>query len=70
MGVSVALLSGVVALAREQGIGVLEGYPTIPTKEPLPDTFAWIGLYKTFERAGFVIVDRTSRNKPMMRYYL
>jgi len=70
MGVSVALLSGVVALAREQGIGVLEGYPTIPTKEPLPDTFAWIGLYKTFERAGFVIVDRTSRNRPMMRNYL
>ncbi len=70
MGVSVALLNGVVDLARQRGIATLEGYPTIPTKEPLPDAFAWIGLYKTFVRAGFEIVDQSSRNRPMMRYYL
>ncbi len=70
MGLSVALLKGVIDLASQRGIAVLEGYPTIPTKEPLPDSFAWIGLYKTFERAGFVIADQTSRNRPMMRYYL
>lgn len=38
-------------------------------QEKLPDTFAWIGLYKSFERAGFEIVDRTSKNRPMVRYY-
>lgn len=70
MGLSVALLNGVIDLASQRGIAVLEGYPTIPTKEPLPDSFAWIGLYKSFERAGFVIADQTSRNRPMMRYYL
>jgi hypothetical protein len=68
-GVSVALLKGVIGYARENGIKIIEAYPTIPTQQRLPDSFAWIGLYKSFERAGFVIADRTSKNRPMVRYY-
>ena len=68
-GVSVQLLKGLVQYASEQGIKIVEAYPTIPTQEKLPDSFAWIGLYKSFERAGFRIVDRTSANRPMVRYY-
>lgn len=68
-GVSVMLLKGVINYARQQGIKIIEAYPTIPTQERLPDSFAWIGLYKSFERAGFEIVDRTSKNRPMVRYY-
>jgi GNAT superfamily N-acetyltransferase len=67
-GVSVELLKGVIQYARKQKIRVIEAYPTIPTQEQLPDPFAWIGLYKSFERAGFKIVDRTSKNRPMVRY--
>jgi GNAT superfamily N-acetyltransferase len=70
IGVSVALLKGLVQYARTQGISIIEAYPTIPTTETIPDAFAWIGLYKSFERAGFQIVDRTSPNRPMVRYYL
>lgn len=70
LGVSVALLQGVIKYAKEQGIGIIEAYPTIPTQEKLPDAFAWIGLYKSFERAGFEIVDTTSKNRPMVRYYV
>lgn len=69
-GVSVALLNGLIKYAKENGIKIIEAYPTIPTKENLPDAFAWIGLYKSFERAGFKIVDRTSKNRPMVRYYI
>ena len=69
-GVSVQLLKGVIQYAKENRIKIIEAYPTIPTKDILPDTFAWIGLYKSFERAGFEIVDRTSKNRPMVRYYL
>jgi len=69
-GVSVALLKGVTRYASGVGIKIIEAYPTIPTQEKLPDSFAWIGLYKSFERAGFVIVDRKSKNRPMVRYYL
>jgi GNAT superfamily N-acetyltransferase len=69
-GVSVALLQGVIGYAKEAGINIIEAYPTIPTQEKLPDSFAWIGLYTSFERAGFEIVDRTSKNRPMVRYYI
>ena len=68
-GVSVALLKGVINYAKGVGIRIIEAYPTLPTQEKLPDSFAWIGLYKSFERAGFEIVDRTSRNRPMVRFY-
>jgi len=68
-GVSVALLKGVINYACENRINIIEAYPTIPTQVKLPDSFVWIGLYKSFERAGFEIVDRTSINRPMVRYY-
>ena len=69
LGVSVALLKGVISYAGKNGIKIIEAYPTIPTQDKLPDSFAWIGLYKSFERAGFEIVDRTSNNRPMVRFY-
>lgn len=69
-GISGFLLQGAIEYAKIEGIKIIEAYPAIPTKEKLPDSFAWIGLYKTFERIGFKIVDRTSRNRPMVRYYL
>ncbi|MCX6288126.1 MAG: GNAT family N-acetyltransferase [Bacteroidetes bacterium] len=69
-GISVALLKGVIAYARKSRIKIIEAYPTIPTTDRLPDSFAWIGLYKSFERAGFKIADRTSVNRPMVRYYI
>jgi GNAT superfamily N-acetyltransferase len=68
-GISAELLKGVISYARQKGIRIVEAYPTIPTTERIADSFAWIGLYKSFERAGFEIVDRTSKNRPMVRYY-
>jgi GNAT superfamily N-acetyltransferase len=68
-GITVELLKAVIRYAGENGINVIEAYPTIPTTESVPDSFAWIGFYKSFERAGFEIVDRTSKNRPMVRYY-
>lgn len=68
-GISVELLKELVKYVKEKGIQIIEAYPTIPTQEKLPDAFAWIGLYKCFERAGFKIVDRTSKTRPMVRYF-
>ncbi len=69
-GVSVELLKSVIKYAVERGIKIIEAYPTIPTQAKLPDAFVWIGLYKSFEKAGFKIVDQTSQNRPMVRYYV
>jgi GNAT superfamily N-acetyltransferase len=68
-GVSVEILIAAIKYARKNDVKILEAYPTIPTTKTLPDSFLWIGLYKSFERAGFKIVDRRSRNRPMVRYY-
>ena len=68
-GISVQLLKGVVEYAKANGIKIVEAYPAIPTQPALPDSFAWIGLYKSFERAGFGIVDQRSKNRPMVRFY-
>ena len=69
-GVSVQFLKGITEYAKENGIKIIEAYPAIPTQENIPDSFAWIGLYKSFERTGFEIVDRTSKNRPMVRFYI
>ncbi len=69
MGVSVAMLNGLIKYAGEQKINIIEAYPTVPTQDILPDSFAWIGLYKSFEKAGFQIVDYTSKSRPMVRFY-
>ena len=69
-GVSVELLKGVIRYAEENGIEIIEAYPAIPTQAKLPDSFAWIGLFRSFESAGFEIVDRTSKNRPMVRYHI
>jgi len=69
-GVSVELLKGVIRYAEENGIEIIEAYPAIPTQAILPDSFAWISLFRSFESAGFEIVDRTSKNRPMVRYHI
>jgi GNAT superfamily N-acetyltransferase len=69
-GISILLLKSVIVYAKNKGIKIIEAYPAIPTQEKIPDSFAWVGLYKSFERTGFVIADRTSKNRPMVRYYL
>lgn len=67
-GISVAMLKAIIKYAKENNIGIIEAYPAIPTKGVLPDSFAWTGLYRSFERAGFEIADRTSKNRPMVRF--
>lgn len=66
-GVSVGLLKAAVKLAREKGAIAVEGYPVVPKSGAMPDTFAWTGLLRSFERAGFMEVLRRSEARPIMR---
>lgn len=70
MGISSIMLTAVIEHARKNDISVLEAYPMIPTSGKLPDAFVWIGVYSVFEKAGFRIVDHSSKNRPMVRYYI
>ena len=69
-GVSSEILKGAIRYAENNGIKIIEAYPLVPRKEKVPDTFAWFGLLKTFERAGFEVADRKSVSRPMVRYYI
>ena len=69
-GFSVVFLRRIIEYARSKDIKVLEAYPAIPTTDNLPSAFLWVGIFKSFERAGFNIVDRTSKNRPMVRYVI
>ena len=68
-GVSIELLKALIMHAKMKKIKIIEAYPVMPAQKKLPDAFAWIGLYKSFAKAGFKIVDRTSKNRPMVRFY-
>jgi GNAT superfamily N-acetyltransferase len=69
-GLSRIMLNAVIEHAGRNSISILEAYPLKPATGKLPDAFAWIGVYSSFEKAGFRIVDHTSKNRPTVRYYL
>ncbi|HWR51327.1 MAG TPA: GNAT family N-acetyltransferase [Bryobacteraceae bacterium] len=53
-GVAGALLDAATRRAFELGAQRVEGYPVIPSKpEPVPAVFAWTGIPRLFESAGF-----------------
>jgi GNAT superfamily N-acetyltransferase len=68
-GVTVALLGAAAEYVREQGGMIVEGYPAVAEKE-LPPVWAYIGVKRAFEKAGFTEVARPSDKKVIMRRYL
>ncbi len=66
--ISVRLLKAAVAHAKKQGAKIVEGYPTEPRKDVIPDVFAYQGLATAYLRAGFTEVLRRSATRPIMRY--
>ncbi len=49
-----------------QGALVVESYPVVPKNDHMPDVFAWTGIHKSFQKAGFTIVKQTSPGKMIM----
>jgi GNAT superfamily N-acetyltransferase len=66
-GVSVKMLEGAAAFARERGASIVEGYPVEPSNEKAPDPFIWTGTPSAFRKAGFAEVARRSKTRPIMR---
>ncbi len=55
-------------VSKQKGVRFLEGYPVEPKNErPIPPVFAWTGVPRAFEEAGFVEVKRASPTRPIMR---
>ncbi len=67
-GLSVRLLKEAKKYCKTQGAKILEGCPTEPRKDSMPDAFVWTGLSSAFKKAGFKEVARRSETRPIMRY--
>jgi len=68
-GVASALLDEAIKLARASGAKTLEAYP-VKVKEdgrPMPAAFAWTGVPRLFERAGFEDVTPKGNPRPVYR---
>jgi len=69
-GIATALLTAACGFAASHGAAVIEGYPIDPLGERYANAFAWTGLMRVFEKAGFSEVARRSEKRPLMRRQL
>ncbi len=69
-GISLELVKGAINYCKANHVKVIEGYPVVPYADRIPDAFAWTGIPTVFEKAGFVVAERRSQSKPIMRYYI
>ena len=67
-GISVALLRAAADYVKRQGGKIVEGYPTEPQKDRMPDVFVWTGIASAYQKAGFVECARRSETRPIMRF--
>lgn len=66
-GVASMLLRRAAELAFASGARSIEGYPSVPTTDRMPAAFAWTGVPKVFEVAGFVEVPHNSGARRIYR---
>lgn len=68
-GVCRGLLGAAVGAVEKRGARIVEGYPVTPTEagKRLPAAFSYTGPLKVFEEAGFEVVQRKSRSRPLVR---
>jgi GNAT superfamily N-acetyltransferase len=66
-GVASALLVAACTFAAEHGAGTVEGYPIDPLGGRYANGFAWTGVKRVFDAAGFSEVARRSSTRPIMR---
>ncbi len=66
-GVATTLLIAASDFAASHGAKLIEGYPIDPLGKRYANAFAWTGLMRVFEKAGFTEVARRSEKRPVMR---
>ncbi|MCF8243319.1 MAG: GNAT family N-acetyltransferase [Melioribacteraceae bacterium] len=69
-GLSSRILASVVEFCKSEGAKIVEGYPVDPYENKMPAAFAWTGITSAFNQAGFKEVERRSKSRPIMRFYI
>lgn len=70
LGLSKDLIKAACDYAKGLGAQIIEAYPIIPKKDPVPDVFAWVGFVESFRKAGFKRVEERSETRLLMRYHI
>ena len=66
-GVSSIIIEGAYQYAISKGARIVEAYPVIPRNDKMPDVFAWTGIWKSYQKAGFIIAGNPSESKYIMQ---
>jgi len=69
-GISMLLIKGAINYCKAKGAKVIEAYPVVPYSSKVPDAFMWTGMPTAFEKVGFIVAEKRSDSRPIMRYYL
>jgi len=69
-GLAKVLLEAVIEFCKSKGAKIIEAYPQEPYSKEIPPAFLWTGIPSSFKKAGFEVVERRSKTRPIMRYYL
>lgn len=69
-GLSVEMIKAAINYCKLNGVQIVEAYPTVPYDNKVPDAFIWTGTPDPFEEAGFVLAEKRSKWKLLMRYYI
>ena len=69
-GLSIELIKAAVKFCKSQGARIVEAYSIVPYSNNIPAAFAWTGLQSSFEKAGFNIIEKKSKTRPIMRFNL
>ncbi len=69
-GISTEVIKAAINYCKQNNIKIVEAYPTVPYENKVPDAFLWTGIPVSFEDAGFKVVEKRSKWKLMMRYYI
>lgn len=69
-GLTEMLIEAAIAYARDRGAQIVEAYPLLNEITTLLPYERYMGIYSTFERAGFKEVARRTDRRPIMRYTL
>jgi len=67
--VSSYINSRAVEYAFANGAEIVEAYPVVSKNDRMPDVFAWTGIWKSYEKAGFSVVKKLSETRLIMQIH-
>lgn len=66
-GVSSDVIRAAANYAFSEGAKIVEAYPVINRTANIPDAFAWTGIWKSYQKAGFRLIKQVSETRAIVQ---